>query len=343
MEEKTIKARRVSIKCQYNSKDISTDIAAFFKSFSVREVMSDEADSAEITLQDRDELWQGDWLPDRGAMMDITLHMDNWNGDEQAQDLPLGKFEVDEIANSGPPNEAKIKLISIPTASNLRGIEKTRAWEKAKLSQILKDVAEGANMEQHFDAKDDPVLERAEQSEQTDLSFLQKLCKDAGLALKVTDNTVVIFDIAEYEKADPVMTIKKKQQSLISFDCKTTIHNIYKACHVKYKHSQKDKMIEFTFTDPNRKEGQILQINQKVDSVEEAEKMAKKKLHEKNLEETSASLTMIGNFALLASNTVELSGFHKYDGKYLIKQSTHDVGTGGYTTKIELRRVIDGY
>ena len=340
MEEKTIKARRVSIKCQYDSKDISTDIAAFFKSFSVREVMSDEADSAEITLQDREELWQGDWLPDRGAMMDITLHMDNWNGDEQAQDLPLGKFEVDEITNSGPPNEAKIKLISIPTASNLRGIEKTRAWEKAKLSQILKDVAEGANMEQHFDAKDDPVLER---SEQTDLSFLQKLCKDAGLALKVTDNTVVIFDIAEYEKADPVMTIKKKQQSLISFDCKTTIHNIYKACHVKYKHSQKDKMIEFTFTDPNRKEGQILQINQKVDSVEEAEKLAKKKLHEKNLEETSASLTMIGNFALLASNTVELSGFHKYDGKYLIKQSTHDIGTGGYTTKIELRRVIDGY
>lgn len=75
MEEKKIKARRVSIKCQYNSKDISTDIAAFFKSFSIREVMSDEADSAEITLQDRDELWQGDWLSDRGAMMLSLIHI----------------------------------------------------------------------------------------------------------------------------------------------------------------------------------------------------------------------------------------------------------------------------
>lgn len=335
-----MQTRRVSIKCQYEGTDISTDIAAFLKAFSVREVLSGEADSAEITLQDREELWQGDWLPDRGAMMEITLHADNWEGEGDARDLPLGKFEVDEITNSGPPNEAKIKLISIPTAANLRGIEKTKAWEKVKLSQIIKDVADSAGMENYFEAEDDPVLERAEQSEQTDLSFLQKLCKDAGLALKVSDEKIVVFDIAKYEKEEPVLSIAKK--NVISFDCRTTIHNIYKACHVKYKHSKKAELIEYTFTDPNRKDGQTLQVNEKVSSVEEAEKLAKKKLHEKNLEETAVSLTLMGNFALLASNTVTLTGFHKYDGKYLIKQSTHEIGNG-YTTKIELRRVIDGY
>ena len=275
--------------------------------------------------------------------MDISIAVNGWQDIDDIRELPLGKFEVDTITNSGPPNEAKIKLISIPTSANIRGVEKTRAWEKAKLSQILKDIADGASMEYYFDAEDDPVLERAEQSEQTDLSFLQKLCKDAGLALKVTDKKIVIFDIAEYEKAEPVLKISKKQSSVLSFDCRTTIHDVYKACHVKYKHSKKSEMIEYTFTDPNRKEGQTLQINQKVSSIEEAEKLAKKKLHEKNLEETSVSLTMIGNFALLASNTVELAGFHKYDGKYLITRSSHDIGNSGYTTKIELRRVIDGY
>ena len=136
------------------------------------------------------------------------------------------------------------------------------------------------------------------------------------------------------------MEIWKNQ--VLSFDCRTTIHNIYKACHVKYKHSQKDELIEYTFTDPNRKDGQTLQVNEKVDSLEAAEKLAKKKLHEKNLEEVSVSLTMMGNFALLASNTVQLHGWHNYDGKYLITRSTHDIGDG-YTTKIELRRVINGY
>lgn len=337
-----MKARYAAVNCVYNGKDISADLAAFMKSFSVREVLSGEADSAEITLEDREELWQGDWMPDRGALLDVKMSVGNWEAPGDFRTLPLGKFEVDEITNTGPPNEAKIRLVSIPNASNLRSVEKTRAWEKTKLSQIIKDIADGAEMESYYDAEEDPIQERAEQSEETDLSFLQKLCKDAGLALKITDKKIVVFDISKYEQADPVMQITKGQQSVLSFECRTTIHDIYKACHVKYKHAQQDEMIDYTFTDPKRKEGQTLQVNEKVDSLEEAEKLAKKKLHEKNLEEVAVSLTMVGNFALLASNTVQLVGWHTYDGKYLIMRSTHDIGNG-YTTKIELRRVIDGY
>lgn len=337
-----MKARYAAVNCLYNGKDISADLAAFMKSFSVREVLSGEADSAEITLEDREELWQGDWMPDRGALLDVKMSVGNWEAPGDFRTLPLGKFEVDEITNTGPPNEAKIRLVSIPNASNLRSVEKTRAWEKTKLSQIIKDIADGAEMESYYDAEEDPIQERAEQSEETDLSFLQKLCKDAGLALKITDKKIVVFDISKYEQADPVMQITKGQQSVLSFECRTTIHDIYKACHVKYKHAQQDEMIDYTFTDPKRKEGQTLQVNEKVDSLEEAEKLAKKKLHEKNLEEVAVSLTMVGNFALLASNTVHLVGWHTYDGKYLIMRSTHDIGNG-YTTKIELRRVIDGY
>jgi phage protein D len=335
-------ARQAAIKAIYEGKDISTGIAPFFKSFSIHEVLSGEADSAEITMQDREALWQGDWFPDRGKIMELTISLSDWMDQGDTETLPLGKFEVDEITNSGPPNEAKIKLVSIPAASALRGVDKTRAWEKTKLSQIVQDIANDAGMKFYFDAPDDPVQDRAEQSEQTDLSFLQKLCKDAGLALKVTDKKIVVFDVSKYEKADPVLTIKKGEQAVLSFDCRSTIHDIYKACHVKYKHSKKSELIEYTFTDPNRKEGLTLQVNEKVDSLEEAERLAKKKLHEKNLEEVSVSMTLIGNIMLLASNTVKLSGWHVYDGKYLITSSTHEIGSG-YTTKIELRRVIDGY
>ena len=337
-----MKARRVKVKCTYDNVDISRDIARFLKSFSVREVLSGEADSAEITLEDREELWQGDWFPERGAIMDVTLAVSDWESEGDDRELPFGKFEVDEITNTGPPNEAKIKLVSVPNGTDLRGVERTRAWEQANLSRILQDVAEGAEMGHYFDAPEDPVIERAEQSEETDLAFLQKLCKDAGLALKVSDKTIIVFDVAQYETADPVMTITKGRDNIISFDCRTTIHDIYRACHVKYKHGKENELIEYTFVDPNREKGRTLQVNEKVTSIEEAEKLAKKKLREKNLEEVSVSLSMIGNFALLASNTVVLAGFYAYDGKYLITRSSHEVGSG-YTTKIELRRVIDGY
>ena len=337
-----MKARRAMVKCKYDNVDISQDIACFLKSFSVREVLSGEADSAEITLEDREALWRGDWFPERGAIMDITLAVCDWEGEGDNRELPFGKFEVDEITNTGPPNEAKIKLISVPNNTDLRGVERTRAWEQANLSRIVQDVAEGAGMQQFFDAPEDPVIERAEQSEETDIAFLQTLCKDAGLALKVTDKNIVVFDIAKYEAAEPVMTITKGKDNIISFDCRTTIHEIYRACHVKYKHGKKGELIEYTFTDPHREKGRTLEVNEKVTSIEEAEKLAKKKLREKNLDEVAVSLHMVGNFALLASNTVTLAGFHVYDGKYLITRSSHEVGSG-YTTKAELRRVIDGY
>ena len=337
-----MEARRVKIKCLYDSQDISQDIAAFLKSFSITEVLGGEADEAEITLHDREELWMGDWLPEMGATMDITLQISNWEGEGDTRELPFGKFDVDEMTESGWPHEVKIKLISVPVTGGINTVKRTRAWEKVKLSAIAQDVAGGVGMELYYDTEEDPMQERAEQSEQTDLSFLQKLCKDAGLSLKVTDNKIVIFDVSKYEQADPVLEIVNGTSAVKSFECRQTIHDIYKACHVKYKHSKKDELIEFTFTDPKREKGETLEINEKVESVAEAEKLAKKKLHEKNLEETSVSLTMVGNFALLASNTVTLKNFHSFDGKYLITKSSHEVGNG-YTTKVDLRRVIDGY
>ena len=337
-----MEARRVKIKCLYDSQDISQDIAAFLKSFSITEVLGGEADEAEITLHDREELWMGDWLPEMGATMDITLQIANWEGEGDIRELPFGKFDVDEMTESGWPHEVKIKLISVPVTGGINTVKRTRAWEKVKLSAIAQDVAGGVGMELYYDTEEDPMQERAEQSEQTDLSFLQKLCKDAGLSLKVTDNKIVIFDVSKYEQADPVLEIVNGTNAVKSFECRQTIHDIYKACHVKYKHSKKDELIEFTFTDPKREKGETLEINEKVESVAEAEKLAKKKLHEKNLEETSVSLTMVGNFALLASNTITLKNFHSFDGKYLITKSSHEVGNG-YTTKVDLRRVIDGY
>ena len=336
-------ARIAAVRAIYEGTDISREIHAYFKGFSFSDAISSEADTASVTLEDRSELWMGDWLPERGAKMEITLEQKWWAGEWDEAELPLGKFEIDEIVSSGPPNEAKIKMVSIPNNAEIRSVERTRPWEKTQLSVIANDVATGAGMELYYDAEEDPVLERAEQSEESDLSFLLKICKDAGLALKVTDERIVIFDVQKYEEADPVLTLTKGSSAIKQFDAKATINKVYKACHVKYKHSKKSELIEYTFEDPNKKDGMTLQVNEKVETLEEAEKLAKKKLREKNQEEISVSVTTVGNFALLSSNTVELSGFHFYDGKYLIVGSTHEIGAGGYTTKINLRRCLDGY
>ncbi|MBQ7515316.1 MAG: hypothetical protein IJS96_03450 [Schwartzia sp.] len=338
-----MKARRARLKAVYEGKDITADVSPFLKAFSFSEVLSGEADSASLTLQDVPELWIGDWFPERGAMMELTMAVADWQAPEDAPELPLGKFEVDEIENSAPPNEAKIKLVSIPNNAEIRSVEKTRSWEKARLSEISRDIADGAGMTLFYDTEEDPMLERAEQSEETDLSCLKKLTKDAGLALKVTDKTIAIFDEKKYEAREEVMTLTRKDSAIVSFSARATIHNIYKSCHVKYQHQQKDEFLEYTFDAPGRESGMKLEVNEKVETMEEAEKLAKKRLREKNREEITVSITVPGNFVLAAGNTVGLAGFHVYDGKYIITRAAHEIGTGGYTTKIELRRCLDGY
>lgn len=204
-------ARQSWVKIVYDNKDISQDIQPFLKSFTFSDAISDEADGISITLHDRDDLWKGDWLPDTGATLTVSIMTKAWwqANSEAEEELPLGIFEVDEIECGGQPETVTIKAVSVPENNTLRGEQHSRSWEKVKLSVVAGDVVKGAEMELFFDAPEDPTLERIEQTQQSDLEFLLKACKDNGLALKVANNQIVIFDEAQFEKKDPVAKITR--------------------------------------------------------------------------------------------------------------------------------------
>jgi len=193
-----MEARRVSASILYNSTDISADLAAHLKSISYTDNMSGEADTLDLTLEDRQGLWQSDWLPDKGATLDASLLSANWDSlYEGAKSLKLGLFEIDELTSSGYPSEVQIRSVSVPDNNKLRGVERTRSWEKAELKTICNDVATGAEMELVFDTEQNPTIDRAEQTEQSDLAFLLALTRDQGLALKIHEKKIVIFDEAK--------------------------------------------------------------------------------------------------------------------------------------------------
>ena len=86
-----------------------------------------------------------------------------------------------------------------------------------------------------------------------------------------------------------------------------------------------------------------MRINTKVTSKKEANELAKKKLREKNKDETSASLEVVGNPYFVAGITINIKGFGLYNGKYIIQSAGHSVGNSGYTTSLSLRKVLKGY
>lgn len=334
-------ARRAGLKINYNNKDISADLAPFLKSFQYNDVMSGQADDIQIALENREHLWEMDWLPEKGAMLTAAIVTEEWEHGQGLQELSLGQFEIDEIELSEPPSEIKIKAVSVPNNTELRGVDKNRSWEKTKLSVIAQDIASGAGLELFFDTEDDPELERAEQTEQSDLSFLQKLCNDAALALKITDMQIVIFDESKYEQAEAVATLTCGESKLKSYSIKSSTREVYAACHVKYQEGKSKSCIEYTFSAPG-KSGKTLQVNEQVKSVGEAEKLAKKKLREKNKEEITMSASVMGSFYFLAGSTVQINSFGKFDGRYIITKASHEIGNA-YTVSMDLRKCIDGY
>lgn len=253
-----MQARRARVKISYDGRDISEDIAPYLKSFDFNDVMDGEADDISITLEDMAELWESDWLPEKGATLKAAIILSDWQGEEE-KELDIGRFEIDEIELSGPPHEVKIKGVSIPENNSLRGVERSRSWEKVLLSKICNDIAWEAGMELFYDVENDPTLDRAEQTEESDLEFLQRLCRDNGYALKISDNQVIVFDTVTYEAREPVATIKREGSFLIDYSITSKTREVYKACHVKYANTKTGTTIEYTFTpDAEKKAGFLL-------------------------------------------------------------------------------------
>lgn len=127
-----------------------------------------------------------------------------------------------------------------------------------------------------------------------------------------------------------------------SWDFSTSTRDVYKSCEVEYTDGNTKSKIKYTFTDPNKTEGKVLKVKQEVKSQAEAEKLAKKSLREKNSEEVKGKLNCMGDTDLSAGLTIQVQDFGKFDGNYIIKQITHNVG-GGYKCSLDIRRCLNGY
>ena len=91
------------------------------------------------------------------------------------------------------------------------------------------------------------------------------------------------------------------------------------------------------------KSNQQLEIKAKVASVAEAKALAEKHLRLHNKYAHTASFSLPGNPQLAAGLCVQLAGFGGWSGKYIISQARHSLSGSGYSTQIELRKVLEGY
>ena len=335
-------ARRVGLLVKYQKADISEDISKYLVGFSYVDEASDKADELTITLEDKEGLWHGDWLPKKGDKIHASFYVMNWSGKENKQMLPCGTFTMDEFSLSGPPDEVTLKGQSVPVTSSIK-TPKTRSWKKVKLSQITMDMAANSGLKVLFECPSDPSYEHVDQIKESDISFLCKLCKKAGISLKVTDSQLVLFDEATYEAKASELYLIRGTSNILAYNFEgTTNDTAYGSCRVRYKDPKTGKVIEHHYKPRDSNGGPILEINEMVRTKEEARQLAMKRLRAKNKMETKCTFSIMGDIRFLAGVTVSLKGYKCFDGKYIIQKASHKV-TGGYVTDLELTKCLEGY
>ena len=203
-------ARRTVIRLTFEGVDISADINRNLLSMTYTDNEEDKTDDLQLSLDDREGVWLGNWLntpsASKGAEISAVIVQKNWESDGKDRVLDCGVFEIDTVDGSGPPAKATIKAGSIPYSSTIRTQKKTKAWENYTLSGIANEIAGTNGLTCMFESASNPFYPRKEQMQESDITFLQRLCKAAGISLKVTAKIIVLFDAADYEQKDAVRT-----------------------------------------------------------------------------------------------------------------------------------------
>lgn len=338
-------ARRAFLTLDYSGVDITDEISKDLESFSYTDNASGEADSISISLKDEKKKWGGPWFPTKGDILNAVVYTNNWRKNGDKQKLPCGRFFVDEPEYSGRPRVMTINAISSPLNSNFSNTERSKSWRNITIKAIAEDIAKRAGLGVQFIGANNPRYTSIQQTEQTDSAFLFELCEQSGLAMKITDSKIVIFDEREFEKRNAITTYIESNSSVLDYSFKTTLSNTaYAGVNVKYYDSKLGRNIEFLYAirDIDKEKDKIYQLNSKVRTGEEARRLAQKTLRNLNKTEFTGMLSVTLNIELLGATCINLKDFGAFDGKYYITKATHNLGRGS-TTDLEIRKVLEGY
>ncbi|MCG8639141.1 MAG: hypothetical protein MI862_05370 [Desulfobacterales bacterium] len=333
-------SNRATLALTYNNRDISAQVASQVLSFSYVDHDGGKADDINVRLEDSQGLWMNAWFPDKGAILTAGIRTD-YTGRKRS--LDCGTFAVDEIRPQGPPDIMTIKAVSSFTAKALKREKKTRAWEKVSLKDVAAKIAARHGLGFYFGVESLVSYDRLDQREESDLIFLKRLCDDRDINLKISGEKLILFESRTMEQAPPVFSCTRGKDAVGRFSFSTKAHDVYKAAQVAYWDPDKKEERIHVFTLPGMPvTGETLKINQRVESLADAQAKAQSMLRRKNREETTGTLDVMGDTRLLSGLTGTVSGFGRMDGKYIITEATHTLArTAGYRTSIKIRKVMD--
>lgn len=312
--------------------DITAKVRPRLVSLSLSEKRGEEADQLDIVLDDTDGRLD---LPPTGATLQLQI---GWKqGSAVVVGLvDKGRFVVDEVSHSGPPDQVTIRARAADFASDIK-TRREKAYHGTTLGAIVGEVAGRHSLK----ARCAPVLAGIAvtakiQSRESDLAFLRRLGREHGAVAKIAAGTLIFAPIGAGTTASgrtlPTLTLRRRDGDAHEFT-----------------RQKRDDVPGVAATWHDRKAGKRQTFTAgKVDGAkklarvyptEAAARTAANAAHAKaGREPVSMSLTVLGRPDIAPEQKAVLRGWKSAIDAipWLVTEVSHSLGDRGFTTQLKL-------
>lgn len=311
-----------------DGKDITALINDRLLSLRISDKPGMDSDDFELRIDDRD---QAVALPTRGAGIEVYL---GYTGQALTR---LGRYTVDEIELSGPPDTLVIR----GKASDMRGSGKTvrsGSWENVPLQQIVRDVAARNGWQPVCPVQ--TKVPRVDQLNESDYNFITRLAKQYDCTAKLADGKLLVMprqggQTASGKNLSPVVL---RRSDLSRYQFRLGDRNTQKAVRTKHqdKKSGALKVVELDNDDLPNGLPAVHTDRHIYPNKSAAEQAAKARLAAFNRSSAGVRLEMAGRTDVFAERLIIVQDIKPgLDGEYLAEAVEQLFTSSGWTTTVE--------
>lgn len=335
-------ARRIQAEVLYNGQEVG--LSGKLTGLSYTDNDSGVSDEITLTFEERAAGWIRDVLkPEKGADLDVTLWFINWNQDGDRLQYHCGNFTLDDFTYSAPPRRCVLKGVSIPADQGFKADKVSKTWQGVTLRQIAEEIKNKYGMANlyYWGPDPDPILESVEQDKKPDSTFLAELCDKQGMFLKIYKRGLVIFDKSIYEARGITRTFTEPELE-DGYSWNDTLDGTYTGAKLTYTHTsgkgsqKKAETIAVTVGEGPR----WLELDDKVDSEEDALRLCRAKVNEENEKMCTLNFSAPADPNIVATCNIALQGMGSMDGKYFVTKVSHSL-SGKHSMKVSAYRIFN--
>lgn len=311
--------------------DINDKIKERLISLTVTDEVGFVSDSLSLHLDNHDDKLE---IPGRGVSLEVYL------GYEGENLVKMGKFMVDEVEISSPPNQMSITARSSDTfeKDNLGGMKVTRnrSWHEITFLEMVTQIASDNKLSPLVAPQlEGIIIDHIDQTDESDLAFLNRVAQTLEAYVKPADGKLIIGLVGKAlspKGVDVVMpTVFLTQQQMISWRVRIAERNKINRVEAKY-HDKKKGNLDSVAAGSGKP---VFCLTHTYASAVTAQRAAKSKLAELRRGLCELEVSTVGNTQICAESVTNVSGVSQsVDGDWIVKSASHELSSSGYLTKL---------